>query len=118
MSWTEYFVNFNTTSNHSSVSFCGLKMVFPKLSQLDITPCLKNCVYSNFSLHCFMSSIIGRHTILLYKSSLNWKSLEILQSQPPEVFHKKAILKNFVIITVKRYLCYDLFLIKVAGLYV
>ena len=47
------------------VSISGLKMVFSKLSQLDITACIKNCVYNNFNLCCyFMSSIIER----LYKS--------------------------------------------------
>ena len=37
-----------------------------------------------------------------------------MQKQPPEVFHKPAILKNFVIFTGK-HLCGDLFFIKVAG---
>ena len=38
-----------------------------------------------------------------------------MQKQPLEVFHKKAILKNFVIFTGK-HLCWGLFFIKVAGL--
>ena len=46
------------------VSFSGLKMIFSKFSQLDITASFKNCVYNNFNLRCyFMSSIIER----LYK---------------------------------------------------
>ena len=53
----------NVTSDHCCciyiVSFSGLKMIFTKFSQLDITACTKNCVYNNFNLCCyFMSSII------------------------------------------------------------
>ena len=39
-------------------------MIFSKFNQLDITAGLKNCVYNNFNLRYFMSSIIER----LYKS--------------------------------------------------
>ena len=38
-----------------------------------------------------------------------------LQKQPPEVFYKKAILKNFAILTGK-HLCWSLFLIKLRAL--
>ena len=38
------------------VLFSGLKMVFSKLSQLDITACIKNCVYNNFNLRCYFMS--------------------------------------------------------------
>ena len=34
-----------------------------------------------------------------------------LQKQPPEVFYKEAVLKNFAIFTAK-HLCWSLFLIK------
>ena len=37
------------------------------------------------------------------------------QKQPPEVFYKKAVLKNFVLFTGK-HLCWSLFFNKVAGL--
>ena len=42
------------------------------------------------------------------------KFFNLLQKQPPEVFHKKAILKHFVIFTGKR-LCWGLFFNKVTG---
>ena len=48
ISWTKYFANFK---RHKwsfvlyIVSFSGLKMIFTKFSQLDITACIKNCVY-------------------------------------------------------------------------
>ena len=63
-----------------------------------------------------MSSIIG----LLYRSfSFINSSVQIylnyIQKQPPEVFHKKGILKNFVIFTGKQ-LCWGLFFIKIASL--
>ena len=57
----------NVTSDHSCriwFLFFRLKMIFSKSSQLDITACIKNCVYNNFNLCYFMSSIIKR----LYKS--------------------------------------------------
>ena len=38
-----------------------------------------------------------------------------IQKQPPEVFHKKVILKNFVTF-LETHLCWGLFFIKVAGL--
>ena len=69
ISWTQYSTNFE---HHkwsfvlNIVSFCGLKLVFSKLSLLDITACTKNCVYNNFNLCYFMSSIIE----ILYKSFL------------------------------------------------
>ena len=45
--------------------FSGLKMIFSKFTQLDITACIKNCVWNNYNLCCyFMSSLIER----LYKS--------------------------------------------------
>ena len=53
VSWTQYSANFK---RHRwlfvlyIVSFSDLKMVFSKLSQLDITACIKNCVYNNFNL--------------------------------------------------------------------
>ena len=66
--WTQYSANFKCHKWSFVlyiVSFSGLKMVFPKSSQLDITACIKNCVYNNFNLHCYsMSSIIG----CLYRS--------------------------------------------------
>ena len=69
ISWTKYFANFK---RHKwsfvlyIVSFSGLKMIFTKFSQLDITACIKNCVYNNFNLCCyFMSSIIERLQISL-----------------------------------------------------
>ena len=69
ISWTKYFANFK---RHKwsfvlyIVSFSGLKMIFTKFSQLDITACIKNCVYNNFNLHCyFMPSIIERLQISL-----------------------------------------------------
>ena len=46
ISWTNYFTNFK---RHKwsfvlyIVSFSGLKMIFTKFSQLDITACIKNC---------------------------------------------------------------------------
>ena len=43
--------------------------------------------------------------------SLRRKSLTPLQKQPPEVFYKKAVLKNFAIFRVK-HLCWSLFLIS------
>ena len=62
ISWTKYFANFK---RHKwsfvlyIVSFSGLKMIFTKFSQLDITSCINNCVYHNFNLRCyFMSSNI------------------------------------------------------------
>ena len=68
ISWTQYSANFK---RHKwsfvpyIISFSGLKIVFSKLSQLDITACIKNCVYNNFNLRCyFMSSVIER----LYRS--------------------------------------------------
>ena len=39
-----------------------------------------------------------------------------LQKQPPEVFYKKVILKNFTKFTGKQHLCQSLLLNKVAGL--
>ena len=39
----------------------------------------------------------------------------IAQKQPPEVFYKKAVLKNFTIFTGK-YLCWSFFLIKLQAL--
>ena len=48
------------------VLFSGLKIIFTKFSQLDITACIKSCVYNNFNLRChFMSSIIERLQISL-----------------------------------------------------
>ena len=48
------------------VLFSGLKIIFIKFSQLDITACIKSCVYNNFSLCCyFTSSIIER--LQIYK---------------------------------------------------
>ena len=61
ISWTQHSVNFNChkwSFVPYIVLFSGLKMVFSKLSQLDITACIKNCVYNNFNLHYFMSSIV------------------------------------------------------------
>ena len=57
ISWTQFSANFK---HHRGsfvpyiVLFSGLKMVFSKLSQLDITACIKNCVYNNFNLCYFM----------------------------------------------------------------
>ena len=62
ISWTQYSANFKRrkwTFVPHIVLFYGLKMVFFRLRQLDITACIKNCVYSNFNLRCyFMSSLI------------------------------------------------------------
>ena len=78
--WTQYSANFK---RHKwsfvllIVSFSGLKMIFPKFNQLDITACIKNCVYNNFNLRYFMFSIIER----LYKSfSFINSSLQIFLS--------------------------------------
>ena len=69
ISWTKYFVNFKCHKWSFVlyiVLFSGLKMIFTKFSQLDITACIKNCVYNNFNLRCyFMSSIIERLQISL-----------------------------------------------------
>ena len=69
ISWTKYFANFK---RHKwsfvlyIVLFSGLKMIFSKFSQLDITVYIKNFVYNKFNLHCyFMSSIIERLQIAL-----------------------------------------------------
>ena len=78
ISWTQYPANFK---RHKwsfvpyIVSFSGLEMIFFRLSQLDITACIKNCVYNNLNLYItststlilrcyFMSSIIEH----LYRS--------------------------------------------------
>ena len=48
ISWTKYFANFKRHKWSFMlyiVSFSGLKMIFTKFSQLDITACIKNCVY-------------------------------------------------------------------------
>ena len=61
ISWTQYSTNFKCykwSFVPYIVSFSGLKMVFSKLSQLDITACIKSCVFNNFNLRYFMSSII------------------------------------------------------------
>ena len=62
ISWTQYsamFKCYKWSFVPYIVSCSALKMVFFKLSQLDITACMKNCVYNNFNLRCyFISSII------------------------------------------------------------
>ena len=64
ISWAKYFASFK---RHKwsfvlyIVSFSGLKMIFTKFSQLDITACIKNCVYNNFNLHCYFMSWIIEH---------------------------------------------------------
>ena len=68
ISWTQYSAMFKChkwSFVPYIVSYSALKMVFSKLSQLDITACIKNCVYNNFNLRYFMSSIT---TERLYKS--------------------------------------------------
>ena len=76
----------NVTSDHSCriVSFSGLKMVFSKLSQVDITACIKNCVYNNFNLcSYFMFSIIERlyrSSSLIYSSAQIYLELKILKN--------------------------------------
>ena len=68
ISLTQYSVNFKRNKWSFVpyiVSFSGLKMVFSKLSQLDITSCIKDCVCNNFNLRrYFMSSVIEH----LYRS--------------------------------------------------
>ena len=59
------------------VSFSGLKMISTKFSLLDITACIKNCIYNNFHLHCYFMSLIKERLQIF--SSLNLKFLEILQ---------------------------------------
>ena len=78
--WKQYSANFK---RHKwsfvlfIVSFSGLKMILSKFNQLDITACIKNCVYNNFNLRYFMFSIIER----LYKSfSFINSSLQIFLS--------------------------------------
>ena len=69
ISWIKYFADFKCHKWSFvlfTVLFSGLKMIFTKFSQLDITACIKNCVYNNFNLRCyFMSSIIERLQISL-----------------------------------------------------
>ena len=64
ISWTKYFANFKChkwSFVQHIVSFSGLKMIFTKFSQLDITVCIEKCVYNNCNFRCyFMSSIIER----------------------------------------------------------
>ena len=60
ISWTQYSTNFK---RHKwsfvpyTVSFSDLKMVFSKLSQLDITTCVKNCVYTKASIYVVISCL-------------------------------------------------------------
>ena len=118
----------NVASDHScrvQFSFSGLIMVFSKFSQLDITACIKSCVYNNFNLRYFMSSIIERlqKSFSFINSSVQIQlELEILgnsstifRSSLRRYSIKKLFLKIFVIFTGK-HLCCGLFLIKVAGL--
>ena len=74
--WTQYSVTFKCHKWSFVlyiVSFSGLKMIFSKFSQLDITACIKSCVYDNFNLCCCSMSSIIEHAnlslllILLYK---------------------------------------------------
>ena len=89
ISWTKYFTNFK---RHKwsfvlyIVSFSGLKMIFTKFSQLDITACIKNCVYKQlqFTLlfHVFnyrTSTNLSFVNTSVQISSLNQKFLEILR---------------------------------------
>ena len=58
-------------------TFSGLKMVFFKLNQY-ITTCLKICVYSNFSLSYFMTSVIEKglnKSFSVYKNLCLYKSI-------------------------------------------
>ena len=68
ISWTKYFTNskrYKWSFVLYIVSFSGLKMIFTKFSQLDITACIKNCVYNNFNLLLFISSFVERLQICL-----------------------------------------------------
>ena len=83
----------------------------------------KLCLQSlQFTLSCVFSYRMSTKIFLFYKLfftnlTLIKKFLEFLQpqKQPPEVFHKKTFLKNFVIFTGK-HLCWGLPFIKVADL--
>ena len=48
---------------------------------------------------------------LIYDLTSLYYGLQVFQKQPPEVFYKKDVLKNFAKLTGKR-LCQSLFLIK------
>ena len=61
ISWTQYPAKRHKWSFVSYIaSFSGLKMVFSKLSQLDMTVCIKTVYYADFNLRYFMSSVIKR----------------------------------------------------------
>ena len=67
-SWTQYSTSFKPQKWSLLlyiVLFSSLKVIFSKLSQLDITACIKNCVYNNFDFCCYFMSSSIEH---LYKS--------------------------------------------------
>ena len=83
ISWTQYSANLKCDKwsfVRYIVSFSGLKMVFSKLSQFDVTT---HCAYLNFNLHFyFMSSIIERlcKSFSFINSVQIWLGLEILRN--------------------------------------
>ena len=84
----------NVTNDHSCRIqfrfFSGLKMVFSKLSQLDMTACIKNCVCNNFNLRYFMSSIIES----LYKS-FSFIDQGVIQKKHGRIGFSKGKKTNF-----------------------
>ena len=69
----------------------------------------------------FVVKLLSRNTPF-YQNVVYFKNIEArlflklrIQKQPPEVFLKKCVLKNFTKFTGKR-LCWSLFFIKTAGL--
>ena len=96
ISWTQYSVNF-TCHKWSfvpcKVLLSGLKMVFAKLSQLDVTACIKNCVYNNFNLHYLMSPGI----------ECPWRSSQCAPLPPSPFPPRVKLLENLCFVDVFRW---------------
>ena len=92
---------------------------FLRLNCWNITQVMQKCkILSNFSriLTCYLTQFIKKINLSCLRHwcfSRKFRNFSLEQKQPPEVFCKNDVLKNFTIFTEKR-LCLSHFLNKVA----
>ena len=74
----------------------------------------KSIVFTQYNIFHFLRNWTSGRWQETYMIYLEYQCnlLDIVQTQPPEVFYKKALPKNFAIFTGKHLLCQSLFSIK------